>query len=111
MVKSGETDFTQLSSNNNAFKPPIPPTHQPNLVGKRSIGVQQSAQTTPRQLRSTIETPMPNPSMNSVDLEYDYYDYNPIRPENGTCQYDDIDIEDIIKKETSGWIASPPNKQ
>jgi hypothetical protein len=57
---------------------------------------------------------MPNPSVNSVDLEYDYYDPivpgSLLRPENGACQYD-IDIESIIAKETSGWLSSPMNKQ
>jgi hypothetical protein len=64
-------------------------------------------------LRSALETPKPNASIASVDLEYDYYDPivpgSLLRPGNGTCGYDeDIDIEGIIASETSGWLADPP---
>jgi hypothetical protein len=81
-------------------------------VNKRSIGVQQSAQTTPRQLRSALETPHPNPSVASVDLEYDYYDPivpgSMLRPVDGMPNgYGDIDIDGIIAKETSGWLSDP----
>ncbi|CAD5233921.1 unnamed protein product [Bursaphelenchus xylophilus] len=112
MIRSGGTDSTHVSSNPPTGKPPLPPDRQLNggtqvVVAHRSIGVQRSLQTTPRTQRSARETPMPNASIASVDLEYDYYDppmpgsfIKPALPE--------IDIDDIVHKETSGWLDSPP---
>ncbi|KAI6231644.1 hypothetical protein M3Y95_00403700 [Aphelenchoides besseyi] len=124
MVRSGGTDSTQVSSNGVAAllsgKPPIPPDRSMAngqsvanggsqqtyaTVAKRSIGVQRSAQTTPRQLRSTLATPAPNASIASVELEYDYYE--PIVPGSLLRPSYDIDIDHIIAQETTGWLDEP----
>lgn len=136
MVRSGGTDSTQISSSNHGVsKPPMPPrefngtrepfgelsqdlrnhfpvpldpSHQLNIhhPSRRSIGVQQSAQTTPRQLRSALETPCPTAS---IDLEYDYFD--PIMPGSilRPIENVDIDIDGIIESETSGWLNEFPS--
>ncbi|CAD5229819.1 unnamed protein product [Bursaphelenchus okinawaensis] len=114
MVRSGGTDSTHVSSTHPSGKPPLPPDRQLNggtqvIVAHRSIGVQRSLQTTPRTQRSARETPMPNASIASVDLEYDYYD-PPMPGSFIKPALPDIDIDDIVHKETSGWLDSPPLK-
>ncbi|KAI6240745.1 hypothetical protein M3Y99_00417700 [Aphelenchoides fujianensis] len=120
MMRSGGTDSTQVSSNGAAAngKPPLPPDRSAAAnghanghalpyatVAKRSIGVQRSAQSTPRQLRSALETPAPNASIASVDLEYDYYE--PCVVGSFLHPAYDIDIDQIVAQETSGWLEEP----
>lgn len=111
MVRSDGTASTRISSNLTHGKPPLPPGHANGntiVVAQRSIGVQRSVQTTPRMIRSARETPMPTASIASMEMEYDYYDYD-VPISGGILKpTEEIDIEKIVAMETSGWLEERP---
>lgn len=104
MLCSGGTDCTHLStSRHTCHKESIPLT-----ITKRSIGIQLSVQSTPRFSRSARDTPRGGASIVSGELEYDYYD--PPVPGSILRPFDEfiseIDIDQIVRRETSGWVES-----
>lgn len=131
MLRSGETECTQISTRNDAVNKSQGATTSEAQAGtyvtKRSIGIQLSCHSTPRIGRSARGTPAPrggsssgrdsnnathvrsDASEVSGELEYDYYE--PAVP--GSFLYGDdlvseIDIDQIVRRETSGWVEEPP---
>uniref|UniRef100_A0A914EBD7 Uncharacterized protein n=1 Tax=Acrobeloides nanus TaxID=290746 RepID=A0A914EBD7_9BILA len=115
MLCSGGTECTHLSGSRHTQSHHL--EQIPLTVTKRSIGIQLSVQSTPRFSRSARDTPRGNASIISGELEYDYYD--PPVPGSILRPFGDkfldefvseIDIDQIVRRETSGWVETPPDK-